>query len=92
LKERKAGVAVLAVESGIKSNLDAEPMDMGPVKLTMDISGEQSGTYELDESTGWIVSSRMTQNLSGDQIIESGPSGTMTIPMSMEMTVTLESL
>ena len=92
LKERKAGVAVVDMESEIKSNLDAEPMDMGPVKLTMDISGEQSGTYELDESTGWIVSAKVTQQISGDQIIEGGQSGTMTIPMTMEMTVILESL
>jgi hypothetical protein len=92
LKERKGGIAVLAVESGIKSNPDAEPMEMGQMKITMDLSGEQSGTYELNESTGWIVSSRVTQKISGNQIIEGSPRGSMTIPMSMEMTVTLESL
>ena len=94
LKERKNGIAFLAVESVIKSNPDAEPMEMGPMKITMDLSGEQSGTYELDESTGWIVSSRITQKIYGEQRIERGPAqeGSMTIPLSMESTITLESL
>ena len=94
LKERKGGVAVLAVESVLKSNPDAGPMEMGPMKITMDISGEQSGTYELDESTGWIVRYRITQKISGEQIIEGGPAqdGSMTIPLAMEVIITLEPL
>lgn len=94
LRERRGGVAVMAVESVLKSNPDAGPMEMGPMKITMDISGEQSGTYELDESTGWIVRSRMTQKISGEQIIEGGPAqdGSMTIPLAMEMIITLEPL
>jgi len=92
LKERKGGIAFLAVEAGIKSNPDAEPMEMGQMKLTMDVSGEQSGTYELDESTGWIVSSRVIQKISGDQMISGSPSGSVTIPLSMETTITMESI
>jgi hypothetical protein len=94
LKERKGGIAVLAVESVLKSNPDAGPMEMGPMKITMDVSGEQSGTYELDESTGWIVRSRMTQKISGEQIIEGGPAeeGGMSIPLAMETIITLEPL
>jgi len=92
LKERKDGVAVLAAESVIKSNPDAGPIDMGPMKITMDIAGEQSGTAELDESTGWIVGGRMTYRVSGDQKIEGGPAeeASETIPLSMEATITWE--
>lgn len=94
LKERKGGNAVLAAESVIKSNPDAEPTEMGQMKVTVDMSGEQSGTYEIDESTGWIVSSRITQTISGEQRIEGGPAqeGSMTIPISMESVITLEPL
>jgi pentatricopeptide repeat protein len=91
LKERKDGIAVLADESVIKSNPDAGPMDMGPMKITMDIAGEQSGTVELDESTGWIVGGRMTYRVSGEQKIE-GPAEetSQSIPLSMEATITWE--
>ena len=94
LQERRDGKAVLAAESVIKTNPDAEPMEMGQMKLTTNFTGTQSGTYEIDESTGWIVSSRITQTISGEQRIEGGPAQeeSMTIPMSMESVITLEPL
>jgi len=94
LQERRDGNAVLGAESVIKTNPDAEPMEMGQMKLTTNFTGTQTGTYEIDESTGWIVSSRITQTISGEQRIEGGPAkeGSMTIPMSMESIITLEPL
>lgn len=94
LKERKNGVATIEASSKISSNPDAPPIVIDPMKLRYDLSGEQKGTLELQESTGWTIRATMTQKLSGQVKVEAMPQlpGGMTWAISIESVITVESL
>jgi len=93
LTERKDGVATIAVDSTIKPNADAPPLTMGPMKMTYKLKGSQKGTFKLDEATGWFVSGKMTQKMSGEMVIEGTPGDAekRSLPMSMESVITFKS-
>lgn len=86
LKERRDGVAVLAVVSVAKPKPEAGATEMEQSKPTLDLAGEQSGKLELEESTGWIVSGRMVYRFLGEQKIEDSPMGSIVIPLKAEVT------
>ncbi|HZO89937.1 MAG TPA: DUF6263 family protein [Chthonomonadaceae bacterium] len=65
LTGRSQGLAQVAVQSAIKSNPQAEPLEFGPVKVKLDLSGEQNGTMEIAEATGWMRRGTLHQKLSG---------------------------
>ena len=65
LKSRKDGVALVDVKSTIVPNPDAKPMEISGMTIAYEVSGDQSGTLELDEATGWPLRSNMKQSLSG---------------------------
>jgi len=91
---RQGGVATIEVHSTIKPNLEGGPIEMGYVKLSYDVFGEQWGTLEMDESTGWTVSSVVTQEVSGTVTLEGGEMGEQAVswPISWEGTVTIETV
>ena len=93
LKDRKKGIAFLAVRSSVKPNPEGPPVVMGGMKIRYSISGEQTGTQEVDEATGWAIRSKVTHKLTGAMIIESeaGAGAPMTIPTTTEGTVSVES-
>ena len=78
LKSRKDGVAFVDVKSTIAPNPDAKPMEISGMTVSYEVSGDQNGTLELDEATGWPLRSNMTQNLSG-QISAAGMTWPITI-------------
>lgn len=97
VRGRKEGVATVGIVSTIKPNPKAEPLDMGVMKMSYQLSGKQGGTMQLEESTGMIVSSELNQEISGEvkMIITSGDPGRtagqeMVIPMTMKSKVTNE--
>ncbi len=65
LDSRRRGVAVISVSATVKSDPVAAPIEMGPRKLSYELSGKQQGTLELDEATGWIIRGKLTEQLSG---------------------------
>lgn len=85
LKSRKDGVAFVDVKSTIAPNPDAEPLEISGMSVSYEVSGDQTGTLELDEATGWPLRSHMTQNLSG-QISAAG----MTWPVTITSTIVFE--
>ncbi len=93
LKDRKDGVAIIDVNSVVKPNLDAKPMEMGTMKMNYQLSGTQTGRMEMEESTGRIIKSRMNQDMSG-QIVMSDSSGQgmpdMTVPMKIKSVIIYE--
>ncbi len=91
LKERKAGIAFVDVKSKVSINPDAPGLDMGGVKIKYDVSGDQSGSLEIDESTGWVQSSKLTQQLSGTLVMDSNPMmpDGMSWPITLESTITM---
>lgn len=94
LVERQSGVAMIEVHSTIEPNLEEGPVEIGLTKLSYNISGEQWGTVEIDESTGWTLYSGITQQVSGTITLEGGDLGdeTITWPISLESTLTLETV
>jgi hypothetical protein len=63
LQDRKAGIAIIEASAAIKSKPDA--VQIQEVKVKYDMSGKQIGQIEIKESTGQIIHSKMTQDLSG---------------------------
>ena len=90
LTAREDGVATVDVYSTIKSNPEAAPLEIAPVKMSFDISGVQQGTMSLDEGTGWTISAHVTQTLAGEIEMEMGER--MSWPISIKSTTRLESL
>ena len=94
LTGRKNGVAVLEMHSTITTDPDAEPTDMGQMTIQYDISGESNGTLEVDEATGWNKRSKNTLNINGTIHMSGNPQMPegMTIPLSVEGIITLETV
>lgn len=65
LKSVRNGMAAVAVNSTIESNPDAPGLNVGGMEIRYDISGDQSGTMEIDLDTGWTLSGVVTQTLAG---------------------------
>ena len=91
LKERKGGVAILDTRSTLKSDPKAEPMKMGPLSLSYDLTGKQEGQVEMDEATGWTLGAKMTQEFSGKMKMEGAPGMTepLSWPITAKSTITL---
>lgn len=66
LESRAGGMATLDVQTTIRSDPDAEPVTMGPMKITYNINGRQSGQMVLHETVGWTMSSKTTMEFKGD--------------------------
>lgn len=65
LKEQKDGRAIIAVDSTI-STKEPQVFNMGAMQMKHTInSGTQSGTVEVDETSGWIMRSQIDQNMTG---------------------------
>jgi hypothetical protein len=85
LTAREGGVATIEVHSTVEPNPDAEPLQMGPIQLSYEIAGEQQGTIELNESTGWTIGAELRRALSGE--IEMGDTSW---PISINSMITME--
>lgn len=93
LKERRDGVAVIDVQSTVSANPDAPPLQMGAMAIRIELAGDQAGTIEVDEATGWIVRSGVQQQLSGEASLTGAPElEGMTWPMEITGTITTEAL
>lgn len=93
LKDRRDGTAFVEVSARIKSDPEGPPFEVGPMKFHYALSGEQKGTLEIDESTGWLVRGKISQTISGEMRMETGPEAPAvpdSIPMSIETAVTIE--
>lgn len=92
LKSRKDGIAKIEVHSKIQPNRD-ETVKSGGLLLSISVTGEQKGTLEVDEKTGWLMNSEVKQKLSGKATVVEGvpdlPKGT-TWPLSIESNVRFE--
>jgi hypothetical protein len=94
LKERKNGVAVMEVSSVVTPNRKAKPPEMGGTKISYELSGKQQGLVQMQESTGWIIRSKINQDLAGQMQMEvvsaGGKPQTMTILLKIRGVATTE--
>jgi len=93
LSDRRDGVAHLDVRSVVGKG-EPEMIKMGPMSMTYDMSGESLGTAQVDETSGWMIRSRLEGTFSGTTTVDMPgmPGGPMTSPMSMTMVTTTELL
>ena len=95
LKERRAGTAIIQINSEINPNLEAPPVSMGFMNVMYDVVGQQEGTIEMEESTGWMFKGKLNQEFSGYMNIEglSPESGqTASWPISVNSVIFFEPL
>ena len=83
LKDRKAGSAIIEASTTVKSN--PEGLQDAAVKMKLDMSGKGVGQIEIKESTGQIIRSKMTQDLSGQM-----QTGAATVSLKMHGVTTFE--
>ncbi len=64
------------------------------MRMRYDLSGGQDGTLEIDESTGWLLSSRLEGTFAGTMTMEGMPGMPegMSTPLSVRSVVTIESI
>jgi len=89
LRGRKDGIGMMDVSSEVASDSTAA-RSVGAMSVRYAVTGRNAGTVEVEESTGWIVRSRIESELSGTAIMEGTPMGTMKIPMNMKTLTTTE--
>ncbi|MGK0288716.1 MAG: hypothetical protein ACI86H_000135 [bacterium] len=65
LQKRNQGIAEIGVLSKVVPLTSVKPMQVGFVQLKYEVTGTQKGVMELSESTGWITSAVIVQNLAG---------------------------
>lgn len=92
LKARKDGLAIIEVRSVVEPNEEAPPIDMGIMKINYKLSGEQKGTMEIQEITGWPVQGELTQKFSGQVEMEGATQlgASMSWPVSIESVIRFE--
>lgn len=83
LKERKNGIATIEFTRKLKTDPDGKPMEMMGMEMSYDMSGTESGTYLVDEKTGWATSMEATQDMGGKMSMKGGPMGEMQADMKV---------
>jgi hypothetical protein len=65
LKSRDGGVARVEIRATLSPNEAAGPVELGTGRMSYELKGEQSGTADVDEATGWTRSLTTNQTVSG---------------------------
>jgi hypothetical protein len=81
------GLVRIQVEGDILTNPDAEPMDIMGMSFTYDLAGTQMGFLLVEETTGLVERSEITQAFTGEMKADSEMTGPMTISMIVDNTV-----
>ena len=93
LKERSGGVARIEIKAQVSPNDAAGPVDLGTGKMSYDLRGEQRGTAELEEATGWTRALTTEQELAGTLRFQgAGGAAEVNNPMSIREKVTMETV
>jgi len=87
LKGRQGGVAAMDVKTTITT--DDKPVNMGGQQMSYNLKGEQVGTLNIDEATGWLKSGKMTQTIDGTLTMNAGGQK-MEMPMKLNSDVVFE--
>ena len=83
LKSRHDGIATVAVKAAASSNSEAPPVDLASVRLSYDLTGEQTGAIDITESTGWLRAADLDQSLTGSLKLQSPNAPLETVPTTV---------
>lgn len=92
LRDRHNGVATIEVVTSIKPNPQAKPIEMGSVKMSYELYGQQQGLIRMQESTGQILQSRIERQLTGrmKRTISGEQQQETNIPLKIKSIITTE--
>jgi hypothetical protein len=86
LESREDGVAHVKV-SGRAATASNAAMDAGPVKMTYELKGEQAGSLDIAESSGWTRQAELRLHLSGSATLRGPNADPQTVPVTIQSTV-----
>jgi hypothetical protein len=92
LTGHKEGIITIQTSAKVESGDQPKPIEMGPMKMTMRMQGEQKGVTQIDKATGWTIRTKTDMKFSGEMKMEPNeqmPQG-MTIPVAVESVTTVE--
>jgi hypothetical protein len=89
LQSRENGVATISVV-GKAATVPNALLDLGPVKMNYDLKGEQTGSIEIIESSGWARAATVSQNLSGSATLRAPNTDPQTVPVTIRTDVKSE--
>jgi len=93
LKSRSGGVAHVEIRATLSPNEAAGPVELGTGKMSYDLKGEQSGTADVEEATGWTRSLTTNQTVAGGLRFQAaGGVPETNNPITIQEKVTIESL
>jgi hypothetical protein len=84
-KSRKDGIAYIDAVAKFDMGDSAKQIDMGPAKMSMQLSGTMNAKNQVDEKTGLVKKGETTMNFSG--IVKTQGQGEPNTPMAQEMTI-----
>ncbi len=87
LTDRSKGIANVSIKSSCKPNLKAPGLEIGPTQIHYELEGEQNGTMEIEESSGWMLHSKMTQKFSGTMHLQNPM-----LPQPIDAPISIDSL
>jgi len=88
VKGIRDGMVILDVSGEVKKNAEPGVIEMGSMKMQVELSGTQSGTMSLNQTTGMVRESALKQKFTGTMTPADMPGG---VPPGMEMPMTIES-
>lgn len=89
LQSRRSGALTIAENGALSFGNASKPVSIGDTSMQTNVSGNYTGTTILDEATGFVRSSQITQRLGGKMTFRGkGATPPMTMRMYMLMTNT----
>jgi len=90
LKERDKGIATIDLAGKASTPGDAT-IELGPnARMHYNLSGEQHGTMQVEEASGWTRSAQCAQKLSGSALIQMPGAPPQPVPLTIESNTTVE--
>lgn len=89
LQARDNGIATISVKGKVATAPNAA-MDLGSVKMDYELKGEQTGSLEVIESSGWTRVSTLSQHLTGTTTIHAPNSYAQTVPVTVQAEIRSE--
>lgn len=89
LAARENGIATISLAGKAATAPDAV-VDLSGVKMNYDLKGEQTGTLEIVESSGWTRAATVSQTLSGAATLRAPNTEPQTVPVTIRTDVKSE--
>lgn len=89
LQSRDNGIATISVAGKVATAPNAM-MDLGAVKMDYHLKGQQTGSLEIIESSGWTRAATLSQHLEGQATVRGPNVDPQTIPVTIQTEVKSE--